>query len=138
MSPYAQAKALCEAQGYQWTEILSHFGEHGYIYFDADCGLIAQRLDDTYWVWLAVGGNPLQRFCELAPYPLPYVAWARSLRGREEPKIYRFERVKRLCAHLTKSKGQCHEHGKTTEASSPSSARPSGLCGNAGRSHGSP
>lgn len=96
MTPLDQAAALCSSLGYDFDAKVREFAREGYAYLGQDCVILAQARVDTWWVWLAVGPGCLQRFCALAPYPLPYVAFAREAKGDDETRLIPFDRVLRF------------------------------------------
>lgn len=89
--------------GRDFFEALGYFACRGVAYVSRDCVFFAEDYGDTWFVFLACGSGPdlLRRFAHAVPYPLPYVAWARPLRGRTNVEVREFERVKRLCSSTT-------------------------------------
>ncbi len=129
MTPVEEARAMCEELGYDFEEKRTYFEQTGYTYVGQDCLIFAKPVAHAWWVWLAVGPNALQRFCELVPYPLPQVAFAREKKGRSETKLYSFQRFETLAKF---------NHGRKTSKtygappSHPSSHSDLGGCGERG------
>lgn len=100
MSPYLQAWALLEANGLDPAAVVDRCAAEGYLYAWPEGLIMAQHPPGEpleLIIWLAIGKNCLQRFCQLAPPGLLRVHFARGLRGQWEFKQYPFERIKRLC-----------------------------------------
>lgn len=79
------------ADGARFSDLLQWFLAHGTVYSDANTFIMARpwhpsvgafdpvRTPDTWLIYLAAsnGVTPLRRFMELAPFPLPCVAFHR-------------------------------------------------------------
>jgi hypothetical protein len=106
MSPYARAADLLRRNRYDPAAVFDWFYAHGYVYADQECLILAEWLKRDEWrggeealfIFLAIGKEPLQRFCELAPRGLKRIAFARGLRGDLTTRTYDFARFSRLCA----------------------------------------
>lgn len=98
MSPYFRAVELLKKHGYDPSAAFAWFYSRGYVYADQECFLLAEWAGDALFIFLAIGKEPLQRFCELAPRGLKRIAFARGLRGDLTTRIYDFDRFSRLCA----------------------------------------
>lgn len=98
MSAYSRAVALLENQGYDPAVAFDWFYTHGYVYADQECLILAEWQEGALFIFLAIGREPLQRFCELAPRGLQRIAFARGLRGDLTTRTYDFARFSRLCA----------------------------------------
>jgi hypothetical protein len=69
--PVIIARRLCAEYGYDFDQKRDEFERTGYTYVGQDCLIFAKPVAHCWWVWLAVGPNALQRFCDLVPYDLP-------------------------------------------------------------------
>jgi hypothetical protein len=98
MSPYSRAVALLQSHGYDPAVAFDWYYSNGYVYADQDCLILAEMQDSALFIFLAIGKEPLQRFCELAPRGLKRIAFTRGLRGDFSTRTYDFERFSRLCA----------------------------------------
>ena len=51
------------------------------------------------WFIFHASGNALTKFfdCAALAYPLPYVCFARPLKGRKELQFFKWERIRALC-----------------------------------------
>lgn len=106
MSPYAEAWRLLELNGIDPAKLQDRCAEFGFVHMWPDGLIWAEYMGhkrNALVIWIALGKNCLQRFCELAPAGLERVAFARGLRGQWEFKEYSFERIKRLCKTTTSS-----------------------------------
>lgn len=112
---------MCDRLGYDLGERIGYFAVNGVVYIDKDCVILAEEQDGVWFIWLASGRNCLFRFVSLAPHPLPKVAWARELRGRVQPKTYRFDRVARIIKERNR-----HGWRKQTADTDPAAADPAG------------
>lgn len=64
-----------------FAAMIGAFLRTGFVYAGDDAFILAQPQNgDTWWVHLAAGD--LTRFLDLAPYPLPWVAWQRKGTGK--------------------------------------------------------
>ena len=108
-APIEQAKRWWLANdksGIPFETILGGHLKYGYVYTGPDAFVLARpwRIDaldraielatpiadpDCWFVWLAAGR--LDRFVDLAPHSLPYLAWHR----RGEPKVWAWPQFKR-------------------------------------------
>lgn len=88
-----------EREGYLPAVEYDRFMCRGFVHVEPDCVILAEwSAPGTLLVWLAVGPRKLQRFCDIAPPGLEFVAFARGLRGQNVPRVYRFSRLYRLCS----------------------------------------
>lgn len=78
--------------GYVWSSptefVLARpaLWEEGELYMGAPAA-------NCWFVHLAAGDNPFRRFLEIAPHPLPFVAWQR--RGQRRYHVYEWDTFKR-------------------------------------------
>ena len=88
--------------------------EHGYVWSGVDCFIMGRPVPkeclgdaleliawdksvcDVWFVWLAAGKRPLQRFLEVAPFKMPYVAWHRKKKGMERFKVWSWDQYDRV------------------------------------------
>lgn len=73
------------------------YARTAYCYCSPEC-LILARIENsnTWFIHLAAGPGALHRFMQLAPFPLPFVAFARPEK-HDKVNIYRWERILTLC-----------------------------------------
>ena len=102
-----------------FNHVLAWHLQHGLIWSGDDCFVMARPIPskfvkdkagkliswkkvecDMWYVWYAAGKNMLIRFLEVAPYPLPYVAWHREKLGLEKLKTWTWEHYKKVCKKL--------------------------------------
>jgi len=95
MSPFDQAAQWCKQHGEDFAQQVEFFSRNGVCYFDTRCAVMAMPIEDTWIIWLLVGKDALGRLFQLAPYPLPFVAWSRIDKGKPL-RSYSFERLKKL------------------------------------------
>jgi len=55
---------------------------------------------DVWYVWLAAGVNPFQKFLKVAPFKLPYVAWHRDTEEVERFKIWSWDHFNKVTKEL--------------------------------------
>lgn len=80
-----------------FTALLAGYLAKGFVYSGDDAFILAMPQDnDTWFVHLAAGN--IRRFCELAPYRLPNVAWQRNGAGRV--RRYAWSRFQRLADRI--------------------------------------
>lgn len=79
-----------------WREIAAYSTCGGYVFLAPECVLWGKPVKrgedpedqwnvqepDTWYVRFALGQDCMKRFLGYIPYPLPYVAWKRVLKGR--------------------------------------------------------
>jgi hypothetical protein len=91
---------MLDKAGYDAAEVFDRCFIGGSVYSDQETIILAEWEDGhvpSLFIWLAIGKNRMQRFCELAPPGLVQVSFARGLRGRDNARSYSFDRIKRLC-----------------------------------------
>lgn len=101
MTPYFWACELLRAHRYDPPVVFDHFYRVGYVYADLECLILAEPRtghEGDLFIFLAIGMQPLQRFCQLAPRNLRAITFARGLRGDLSERTYDFARFSRLCA----------------------------------------
>ena len=96
------------ANGYMWS------GNDSFIMgrpIPKDCLMYADQfikwpLDicDVWFVWLGAGRNPFQRFLEVAPFKLPYVAWHRKKLSQETLKVWSWDQYDRVTKRFRSKK----------------------------------
>lgn len=90
--------------------------QHGYVWSGSDCFIMGRPVPhdclaqadefvawdrdvcDVWFVWLGAGqrARALQRFLEVAPFKLPYVAWHRKKKGVETMKVWTWKQYDRV------------------------------------------
>ena len=108
MAPWQRAKKwLIDNDGEPFEIILSHYIKHGYVWSGDKEFILGKKAKveggrlvfghpepDCWFVGLAAGKQALNRFLEVAPEPLPHVAWNR--RGNNgDYHIHKWEKYKR-------------------------------------------
>lgn len=106
--PWQQAKKWHEESGgnLPFEELLGEFFRVGYVWSSPTEFVLARAARweegelylgaataNCWFVHLGAGANPFRRFLEVAPYPLPFVAWQR--RGQKRYHVYEWEKFKR-------------------------------------------
>lgn len=76
-----------------WKDLVHHFMD-GFVFSGEDYLLMGERINDGWFVHIAVGEGCLEKFISLMPYHLPWIGWAKEHRGGEV-RWYRTESVKR-------------------------------------------
>ena len=96
--------------------------QHGYVWSGSDCFIMGRPVPhdcleqagefvvwdkdicDVWFVWLGAGqrARALQRFLEVAPFKLPYVAWHRKKKGVEKVKLWTWEQYDRVSKRFRK------------------------------------
>jgi hypothetical protein len=69
-----------------------------------------RKISDVWYVWLAAGVNPFQKFLKVAPFKLPYVAWHRDTEEVDRFKIWSWEHFDKVSKKLRR-----YKHGKKTQ-----------------------
>lgn len=100
--------------------------EHGYVFAAPGYILIGRRVGHGWLIHVAVGTDCFKKFCELMPYWLPHIGWAREHRGnRSEVRWHRTETVFRKVGY----------HGRIITNTTAPAARPKQIdCGEQGPS----
>lgn len=75
-----------------FTALVAGYLTKGFVYSGDDAFVLAMPQGDTWYVHLAAGR--VGRFQELAPYPLPFIAWERKCQGVR--KVWSWARYQRL------------------------------------------
>lgn len=91
---------MMDNAGYDAAEMFVRYMRNGFVYGDKECFIMAMSQglpEGRLFIWLAIGANCLQRFCELAPHGTKEIGFARGLRDRNSLKWYKFTRFKSLC-----------------------------------------
>ncbi len=83
-------------------EDISHYGEHGYVFFGPDHVLMGKRVGDGWFIHCAVGKGAMRKFWDLMPYYLPNIGWARLSRGRNEVVWHSTDEIARRLGIKTK------------------------------------
>lgn len=113
MTPYFRACELLVSQRYDPAVVFDHFYRWGYVYADPECLILAEprvgHPPGDLFIFLAIGMQPLQRFCELAPRNLRAITFVRGLRGDLTERSYNFARFCRLCAHISPAVQPCSD-----------------------------
>ena len=87
--------------GRSWPNDLEHYLRHGYVFASPTHLLIGERIGDGWHIHVAIGTGCLKKFCELMPYWLPYVGWAREHRAkRSEIRWHRTETIFRKVGYV--------------------------------------
>ena len=94
-SPYELAEEICGDHGVVLADDIIEYSRRGYVFIAPEYVLIGCRLGDGWFIRLAVGAGCLNKFLELMPYYLPYVGWARMVRGRHQVVWHDTEKVRR-------------------------------------------
>lgn len=96
---YWRARSIYKSLGEDWWKDVHYYTEHGYAYFTQEYILFAERRGDAWHVQFALGDISPFTFVMLMPYYLPWITWARPMRGRPEIKHYATQRIiELLCA----------------------------------------
>ena len=109
--PWQRAKKWHTESGStaSFEEVLGMFMREGYVWSSPAEFVLAKQArwedgelyvgavsSNCWFVHLAaadgLGGNPFKRFLELAPYPLPFVAWQRH--GLKRYHVYKWDKFK--------------------------------------------
>ena len=111
------------------TDLL-YYAEHGYVFSSPFYLLIGKRIGDGWHIHVAIGAGCFEKFCQLMPYWLPYVGWAREQKqGRSEVVWHRTEDVFRKVGYTYGR--SCSE--TTAATCGPKSVDGIDECKNAGR-----
>ncbi len=113
MSALSQAAEIYRAHGMDLPADLEHYLACGYVFSTPDRLLLARPLDlargvdywladpragDAWYVKLAVGSGCLGWFLQQAPFPKPFIAWARGFKGTDRLHVYPFAQLQRRLA----------------------------------------
>lgn len=72
---------LCPDRNMQ--DDLMHYLQHGYIFTGPNYLLVGKRINDGWFIHAAVGRGAMAKFIQLMPYYLPFIGWARQMKGRD-------------------------------------------------------
>ena len=124
-SPILKAGAWASFNGMErddFHRVLGWHLQHGHVWSGSDCFIMGRPVPkgrlgeageliewpqaecDVWFVWLASGNRPLQRFLEVAPFKLPYVAWHRKKNGMERFKVWSWDQYDRVTKRFTGDK----------------------------------
>lgn len=96
--------------------------QHGYVWSGADAFIVGRPIPkhcleqadefiswdknicDVWFVWLAAGKQSLQRFIEVAPFKLPYVAWHRNKKDQQTLKVWSWDQYDRVTKRFRRKK----------------------------------
>jgi len=81
MTPYTELQKLyakCPDR-LLWNDV-RYYVEHGYVFSSPTHILIGERIANGWFIHVAIGVGSIKKFCELMPYWLPYIGWAREHR----------------------------------------------------------
>lgn len=96
-----------------FTDISTYVRLH-YVYASPEALILARLEYGNWFVELAVGD--MRQFFKIAPFKTEYVGFARSAKGKEECKWYKWERIERLVMYdHTKLQRQCSSATTSTE-----------------------
>lgn len=100
---------------------LLYYLRDGHVFASPTHMLIGERVGDGWHIHVAIGTGCLKKFCELMPYWLPYVGWAREHKpGRQRVVWHRTEDVFRKVGYT---------YGRTFPETTAPSASPEQVVG---------
>lgn len=96
---YAEAQKICRNGGTTLEKEIDDYSSSGYVIVRREFLLIGERIGDGWYVRLACGHHAIHAIFDSMPYFLPWVAWQRPGRGRNEARWYRTEQLARILKH---------------------------------------
>lgn len=99
------AEEVHTVAGYHFPTILDHYFTHGYVIKAPTYFMLAGRdpqRADAWLVWWAEmhpvtkTGYMLRQLLRHMPHPLPFIGWARPLKGRIDVRYFSTERLLRF------------------------------------------
>ncbi len=106
-NPLVLAKALYKKSGIDEKKVftdIERYAKYHIAYITQDYLILAQPIENGWFVELAAGKGCLQKFMELAPMPLDWVGFNRPGKSRWKVKWYKWETCYRLCTINSKLK----------------------------------
>jgi hypothetical protein len=112
MTPYERAKEFYhENPPLSWEGDLEEYMRNGHVHITPSLVLLGCRVDDGWFIRLAVGDGCLAKVVELMPFPLPYVGWARVAKGRPVTRWWPLSRVIELVQYYECNKNSIEDSG---------------------------
>ena len=123
MRPIDLARAEYDEESVRtFDEDIKFYQDHGIGWSGSDCFMMARAVTkkdiayatdykfrfadpDTWFVYLAAGNAPLNRYLELATFPLKWIAWHRSKKNIPELKIWGWDQFSSKVTKESKRNG---------------------------------
>ena len=96
MNMWHQAEQMHKDAGLDYAEALSHYMHFGYMFTGPKFMIWAEPMDDSWFIWLAIGNKCIPKFINCMPFWLPKFSFCRFLRGRNEVTSYSLDKLCRL------------------------------------------
>lgn len=123
MTPYEQAFNLYQRHDDKSLihDILTYSRE-GYVHITPRYIILAAHWSQQHcwYIHLAVGRGAMAEFFRLAPFELPWVAFARPGKGRHDIRYYPTYKLKRLCTLYTNMLNRSLDSGTISGVELPS------------------
>lgn len=74
---------------------IAHYMRVGYVVCTPETFLMGRRVACGWWIYVAIGTGTLKTFFDHMPYYLPWVGWARPLKGRPSVSWHHTNKVLR-------------------------------------------
>lgn len=90
------ARRLYAEKNLDFDRELLEYSRLGYVYASPECLILATASKDTWFIQFAIGKDYLQRFLQVAPFPLEYISWKRGLKTNSVIKRFKMSSIERI------------------------------------------